>query len=310
MFGHLLVPLDGSHLAEAVLPAVSYLAQQLQAKVTLLHVIEHNPPQAVHGDFHIANVQEAQHYLAELASTLPSALQVTTHTHPNKEDDIARSIVEHAHEFDVDLIVLCTHGRSDLHRWLFGTIAQKAIALGSTPVLLIHPPADRPLPGFICRHILAPLDGNLDHEAGLVAAVELAQRCNAALQLVAVVPTLATLNGQSSAAARLMPVTATTLLDLSEQQVLSYLRDHVAQLSSQGLVVGAEVQRGEPAPTIVRAAEKARADLIVMATHGKTHLDAFWSGSVTPRVSGRSHLPLLLVPAVESEPAVVKEKDR
>jgi nucleotide-binding universal stress UspA family protein len=208
--------------------------------------------------------------------------------------------VEHAHEFGVDLIVLCTHGRSDLHRWLFGTIAQKVIALGSTPVLLIHPPADRPLPGFMCRRILAPLDGNLDHEAGLVAAVELARRCSAVLQLVAVVPTLATLNGQSSAAARLMPVTATTLLDLSEQQALNYLREHVARLGSQGLVVGAEVQRGEPA----------RADLIVMATHGKTHLGAFGSGSVTPRVSGRSHLPLLLVPVAESEQAVSKEKDR
>ena len=42
--------------------------------------------------------------------------------------------------------------------------------------------------------------------------------------------------------------------------------------------------------------ESANADLIVMATHGKTHLDAFWSGSVAPKVSSRARLPLLLVP--------------
>ena len=57
------------------------------------------------------------------------------------------------------------------------------------------------------------------------------------------------------------------------------------------------------ASAIAQAAETAHADLIVMATHGKTHLDAFWSGSVAPKVSSRARLPLLLVPIVPAAPS-------
>ena len=57
-----------------------------------------------------------------------------------------------------------------------------------------------------------------------------------------------------------------------------------------------EVQRGGQAGNMAQAAQAAHADLMVMATHGKTHTDAFWSGSVSPRVSSKTRRPLLLVP--------------
>ena len=301
MFEHLLVPLDGSQLAEVALPAAIYIAAITGADITLLHVLEEKPPQAVHGDRHLASVDEACGYLAETAARLDATVEVHEHAHPNEEHDVARSIVQHAREMRIDLIVMCTHGRGGLRRFLFGTIAQKVIALGATPVLLIPPMADGAprAQTFTCRRILVPLDGDPAHEAGLKAAAGMASICGTSLHLIVVVPTLSTLAGEDSAAARLLPTTAATILDMSEQQALDYLGQHVESLRAKGITVTAEVRRGDPAAAIVQAAEETRADLVAMATHGKTHLDAFWSGSVTPKVSRLSRLPLLLVPATE-----------
>ena len=74
------------------------------------------------------------------------------------------------------------------------------------------------------------------------------------------------------------------------------MRSQEARLAAQQLAVSSDVLRGDPASAIAQAAESTHADLIVMATHGKAHLDALWSGSVAPKVSGRARLPLLLMP--------------
>ena len=298
MFTHLLVPLDGSEMSESVLPAAVHLARVLEARLTLLHVLEHNAPGEVHGQRHITNTEEGLHYLAETAQKLPPGLHVDTHVHPNQEHNIARSIVEHAQEFGVDLILICTHGRSNLRRWLFGSIAQQMLAQGDTPVLLIYPSSIPQGQGFQCRQILTPLDGDPDHEAGLAVAMGLAQACAAELHLVAVVPTRGTLSGEGSASAILLPATTAALLDMSQQATAEYLRRQAALAAAAGIAVTSEVQRGEPAAAIAQAAQDVHADLIVMATHGKSHTDAFWSGSVSPRVSSKSHRPLLLVPVV------------
>ena len=67
MFKHILLPLDGSQLAEAALPVVVYLADKLKAQVTLLHIIEKNAPASVHGQRHLTNEAEACQYLQEVA---------------------------------------------------------------------------------------------------------------------------------------------------------------------------------------------------------------------------------------------------
>jgi nucleotide-binding universal stress UspA family protein len=299
MFTHLLAPLDGSELAEAVLPAAVHLARALDARLTLLHVLEHNAPGAVHGQRHITTEQEGLKYLAETAAKLPRGLQVEMHVHPNEEHNIARSLVEHAQELGVDLILLCTHGRSNLRRWLFGSIAQQVLALGSTPVLVIYPSETAQGQGFRCRGLLTPLDGDPDHEAGLAVSLGLAKACDAALHLVAVVPTRGSLSGEGAASAMLLPATTAALLDLKEQASAAYLAQQAAAAEEAGIPVTSAVQRGEPAAAIAAAARAVHADVIVMATHGRSHTDAFWSGSVTPRVSSKTRRPLLLVPVVE-----------
>jgi len=82
MFKHLLVPLDGSHLAEAVLPAVSFLAQKLRVPITLTHVIERDAPRKIHGEPHLANEEEAYAYLDQVAARAFAAkLRVECHVH-------------------------------------------------------------------------------------------------------------------------------------------------------------------------------------------------------------------------------------
>lgn len=302
MFRHLLVPLDGSRLAEAALPAATYLAQTLGARVMLVHVIESNAPQEIHGERHLTDTDEAYAYLNEVATrAFPSGVRVERHVHTSEVKDVARTIADHVGELGSDLIVMCTHGRGGLRTWLFGSIAQQVVALGRTPVLLIQPTRAGALPAFACQRLLVPLDGDPDHEQGLSVAAGLAQACAADLHLVMVVPTLHTLSGQRAATARLLPGATSALLDLTQQGAEEYLRRQVAQLQAARLSVTAEVHRGDPATTIVRTARRVKADLIVLGTHGKSGMDAFWSGSVAPKVSSRSHVPLLLVPVPEPD---------
>jgi nucleotide-binding universal stress UspA family protein len=309
MFKHLLVPLDGSRLAEASLPMAAYLAEALGAWVTLTHVIERDAPQEIHGERHLSDPDQARAYLDNVAvQAFPAGLRVERHVHTAAVENVARSIVEHVGELGPDLIVMCTHGQGGLRTRLFGSIAQQVIALGRTPVLLIQPtPARVPalprtgpsMPESGCRRLLVPLDGDPDHEQGLSVAVGLARACKADLYLVMVIPTLGTVSGEQAASARFLPGVTSALLDLTHDEAEGYLRAQVRTVQALGVSAIAEASRGDPAKVIVHTARKVHADLIVLGTHGKSGMEAFWSGSVAPEVTSRSHLPLLLVPVGE-----------
>jgi nucleotide-binding universal stress UspA family protein len=320
MFKHLLVPLDGSALAEAALPAASYLGQTLGASVTLIHIIEAGAPQEIHGERHLSDPGEADNYLKGVAGAFPTGVAVECHVHTLPASDVARGIVEHVDEFAPDLIVMCTHGGGGLRGLVVGTIAQQVIALCKTPVLLIHPssasgegPGLGALPSPVyprgrgwgwgpLRRLLVPLDGNADHEQGLSVAGRLASACGADLYLLMAVHTSGSLTWQSAATARMLPSMTDAYLDLAQEEAVAYLRRCIVSLQGAGTGVAAEVQRGDPADAIVKTSARVEADLIVLSTHARSHMDAFWSGSVTPKVAGRTHLPLLLVPVPETEP--------
>jgi nucleotide-binding universal stress UspA family protein len=296
MFKHLLVPLDGSSLAETALPAAAYLAQILPARVTLLHMIERHPPSEIHHDRHLTNAAEAGTYLETIQQrAFPPGTAVDCHVHTVEIDDVARSIVEHIGELAPDLIVMCTHGHGGLRRRLFGSKAQQVIALNKTPVLLI-PPTQPAAPKFNCTRIVVPLDGETEHEQGLRVAAELARVCQAAQHLVFAIPTVDRLAGEDLATGRFLPHTMAAILDMQQEEAAEYLGCHIVDLREAGLTVSAEVARGDVVDAIVAAAKRIQADLIVMGTHGKTAMDAFWSGSLTPVLTDRSPVPLLLVP--------------
>jgi nucleotide-binding universal stress UspA family protein len=289
-------------MAEVSLPAAVSLAGTLGARVTLVHVIERGAPQDIHGERHLTSADEARAYLDDVAvRVFPAGISVERHVHGSGVSDVARSIAEHVGELGPDLIVMCTHGRGGLRGLMFGSIAQQVVGLGTTPVLLIPPGTTGASPAFSCNRVLVALDGNPDHEEGLEVAASLARIEGAELCLVMAVHTVKTLSGEQAATARLLPGATHALLDLAEKDAKEYLFRHVAALRAAGISATADVRRGDPVVGILGASERTGADLIVLATHGKTAMDAFWSRSATPNVTNRAVVPLLLVPVRDKE---------
>ena len=297
MFKHLLVPLDGSSLAESALPAAACLAEHLDASITLIHIIERDVSGEIHGEHHLTTPAEANAYLEAVAKrALPADIHVERHVHTVGTADLPQSILDHVEELAPDLIVMCTHGSGGLRDFLFGNIAQQVIARGNTPVLLIRPKEKNVQEVFAVHRLLVPLDGDPAHAQGLPVAADLARLCGAELFLVFVVPTTGTLSGQEAATGRLLPSTMRAVLDIAQQDAAEYLARQMTALQATGLTVKAAIRRGDPPTAIVEAADAAHADMIVLGTHGKAGMDAFWAGSISPKISGRSTLPLLLVP--------------
>jgi nucleotide-binding universal stress UspA family protein len=294
MFKNILVPLDGSKLSEASLAAAAVLAGTLKSPVTLLHIIEQDAPAEVHKEHHLTKPDEADAYLKEVAArAFPEKVKVTTHVHTAPVADVAKSIVEHAAtEFKPDLIVTCTHGRTGVRDVLFGSIAQQVVAHGTTPLLLIKPDSPR----FKLEKILVPLDPDSAHDDSLPLAESLAKSFNARLILLSVIPTFSTLTGEQAAASNLMPATTQAFLDIKEENANKDLQEHVEALQKKGINAYAEVARGDPASTILKTAEQSEADLIILSTHGKAGIGAFWARSVAPKVAQRTRFPLLLIP--------------
>jgi nucleotide-binding universal stress UspA family protein len=297
MFERIVVPLDGSQLAEAVLPVVVSLGKKLSAHIVLLHTLEREAPSKVHGEKHLTNEEQAYQYLAEVEERFFQGYsQVESHVHTQEVEDVADSIVEHIDEFDPGMIAMCTHGRSGLRTRLFGSIAQKVVTAGRTPVLLVDPSKFNPAATYQCEHLLVPLDGDADHEGGLPAAQALATACHASLDMLMVVPTVETLSGEPAATAILLPGATREVLDMSLENAQEYLQQKLDGLQAEGIQTGAKILRGDAAAKIVTACEDLGANLIVLATHGKQSAQAFWEGSVSPKVITQSSVPVLLVP--------------
>lgn len=294
MFKRILVPLDGSNLSEASLAPASFLAEKLRASVTLLHIIEQDAPEEIHKERHLTRSDEAEAYLKEVAQrAFPANVRVKTHVHTAAVADVAKSIVEHVtSEIKPDLIVTCTHGRSGVHDVLFGSIAQQVIAQGTAPLLLIKPGKAV----FKLNKILVPLDPDSEHDNSLPLAVSLARSFNSELHLLSVIPTFSTLAGEQAATSSLMPVTTQAFLDLKEENTRKDLQVHIDALHKDGVNASAEAARGDPASTIIKTAEQNNADMIILSTHGKAGMGAFWARSVAPKVAQRTKRPLLLIP--------------
>ncbi len=296
-----LVPLDGSRLAESVLPVSQQMASHFHASITLLHIVEKHPPAAIHGEHHLSGVVQAQTYLEEIAERLRSSgIPVEIHVHEEKEDDVAHSIVQHFQELQADMVIMCTHGHGGLREILFGSKAQQALQHGTQTILLLFPGKDDSVSQFKLQHILVPLDGTAAHEPALPMAITIARAFEAELYLVLVIPTLATLSGEQAVSGLLLPSTTRAILDLSQQEAEEYLEHAVSRCNTEGVVAHAEVLRGDIVPQLLGLAERLDVDLIVLASHGRTGLDALFTGSVASRIAGRKTRPLLLVRAGQS----------
>jgi nucleotide-binding universal stress UspA family protein len=293
MFRHLLVPLDGSRLAEAVLPVVVRLARALGARVTLQHVVEPAPPATVHGEAHLKGEAEARAYLEQVAAQLAGE-DVAATVRVDQGADVATSIARRAAQSGADLIMLCRHGSGGMRALLYGRVAEQVLARGTTPVLLMPAVGPREQP-FALRRVLVSLDGSEMAEAALGPAADLARAAAAAVLLVMAVPTVATITDDRAAAARLMPTAGAALLDAEAAQAAAYL-DRVRQrLVREQVAAVAQVERGEPARVLLDLLARPGIDLMVMATHGRSGVSAVWAGSVASRIAAQAARPVLLI---------------
>ncbi len=297
-----LVPLDGSRLAEAVLPIASRLAEVFGAVIVLLHVIEKDAPSRVHGEHHLTNRSEAEPYLVQVARRLGGdGRLVEHHVHEVPVGNVAQGIAVHAEEQGSDLIVLSTHGAGGIGEALWGSIAQRVLQLTHRPMLLVQARAETQGALFTPRTIMVPLDGTAVAEAALPIARTLARGLEAQLRLVMVVPTLETVAGDQIPTATFLPSTTRLLLNTQEEQAAAYLENLMASIGSTGVPTTAEVRRGSPVAQLASDAAEHADGLVVVATHGRAGLQAIWSPSVAARLLKRTRAPILLVPIIEPD---------
>ena len=145
MFTTILVPLDGSEVAEAAIPHAMYVAKELGATVYLLHV--HEPPDLTKEDvvLHPGKTQEllehdrevVEKYLAVVAEKFRAeGINVHILVRPGA---VTQTILEESWDLGVSLIIMATHGRAGLSRMFFGSKAMETLHFGMLPVLLVRP---------------------------------------------------------------------------------------------------------------------------------------------------------------------------
>jgi nucleotide-binding universal stress UspA family protein len=137
MFKRILVPLDGSSLAEAILPQVQELARTLGAELFLVRAAAaHVFPGVDPTEQEVDVVQKAEAYVAEVAGRLRDA-GIPIHT-AVRYGEAAEEILGHIGENAVDLVAMSTHGRSGLTRLVLGSVAEQVVRHATVPVLLMR----------------------------------------------------------------------------------------------------------------------------------------------------------------------------
>lgn len=142
MFKRVVVPLDGSPLAEGILPFLTQIAGPLDLHVTLLRVLQPMPPEVVEGSRHVIvedvekRVAEAHAYLAPIAVALErTGVRVETEV---RRGEVVEEILLGAKAAGADLIAMTTHGRSGLSRLLFGSVAEAVLRETEVPVFMMR----------------------------------------------------------------------------------------------------------------------------------------------------------------------------
>jgi nucleotide-binding universal stress UspA family protein len=290
MFHTILVPLDGSAFSERALPLATALANAMLAHVILMRAASASVFPGV--DPTAAQVQaldEAQAYLSAAAARLSAPGRCVEVAAPY--GDAAESILMEVRLRGADLVVMCTHGRSGLGRWIFGSVAEKVLAGSIAPVLLVRPTGDATAlesePAG--SSLLVPLDGSTFAEAALPPAAALARVLGSPIILLRAVTRL---EGHYPASAR---VPLQHVMEQEHRAAENYLDGVAGRLRSEGLAVETAVRDGWPADVIAYRGAAFGPRLIVMASHGYSGAAEALLGSVALEVVRRSPVPVLLI---------------
>jgi nucleotide-binding universal stress UspA family protein len=310
MVEHILVPLDGSSLAERVLPHAVAVGQAMDAKVTLLRAVARKPPESGSRavdplSWHMRK-SEAEAYMDDVAERLrETGLSASVRL---AEGRAAGSIIDFARQEDVDLIIISSHGDSGLSAWNISSVVQKVILRAYTPALIVraYQRATEDLTGLSYERLLVPLDGSRRAECTLPWARELADYHDGRLILAHVVkrpevPRRAPLSDEETELVE-------RLTALNRAKGEAYLEDLQSRLDLDAgscLVVS-----DDPAMALHTLADDEEVDLVVMAAHGYSGKKTWPYGSIALNFIAYGSHPLLIVQDVPAEEAGETEAER
>jgi nucleotide-binding universal stress UspA family protein len=320
MFDAILVPLDGSELAECVLPHISAIARSFNAEITLLRMLEKNQANGSPQLFDLLNWQisktKATVYLEKIKVRIQeSGLRVRVVV---LEGLIAQGITDYVLNQGIKLIVLSSHGRSGLTQWGISSITQKIILSAPTSVLIVRAnqnniQADELASIPLYKRILVPLDGSQRAENVLPIITQLAHFHNSQLQIVQVV--------QTPEMARQMPPTPEDI-DLAKRVVERNLEEaghYLEKIKSHSYLKDISVQTrlvsGEnTAAELHRLTEQEHIDMVALSAHGYSGNQQWPYGNLVNNFIMYGNTSLLIVqdlPAKqESKPLEMMSRER
>lgn len=282
LFDRILLALDGSPLAEAILPQIRRVLKLRDSEILIVRAF--TPPLPA-GDFAYppmidAAEREARPYVDAIVGRLTD--QGARARGIVRQGAAADVILETAEREKATLIAMSTHGRSGLARFIFGSVANKVLRASPVPLLLVRsferraagPPLPRGPEEISIRRVLVPLNGSDFSLRALPHAVALAELFEAGVLLLHVTG----------------PEEAPRL------QAESILERAASDLAARGIGVDIRVRQGDPASEILEACRSEAADAIALATHGRSGLSRWALGSVTEKVLRAAEVPLLVTP--------------
>ena len=300
----ILVPLDGSELAEKVLPYAIQLTSRFQAETVLLHVFAAGESQSlgmnkVYIEHTAEKVREQLQEIAPKpklsAGKVPILIKSEVIT-----GDVASSILKYAEESKIDLIIMSKHGHSGIGHWLMGSVAHKVFSVSRIPVLIIHPVnPDNIVQSGWPRNVLVLLDGSKMSETVLshVEALFNQEQCGGEVTLVKVCEPPDLIADYPAAIMRLSwDEHVKQAKSAAKEASLVYLKEKQKQLEAKGIKVNIEVILGENAiPAITRYIRERPFDLVAMTTHGHSRMSVWPWGHVADRIIQVNIKPLLLI---------------
>lgn len=290
------VPLDRSEVAEGAIAFATTLAGQLDAGITLLAVIDMPYEFAAWLDASTVidariDVEDAYaDYLEALALDI-EGVPVETVVRSGKAATEIEAFLE---TLEDPIVVMTSHGRSGVRRMLIGSVTQQIVHRVKTPVVVVPSTTseERDLVPDAIDSLLFPLDGSNFAEFALETALGMLGDARPTLHLLRVVEVVSWYGG---------PYTDKDFygldpyIDASKDLADSYLRMVAAGLRERGYEVTIEVRVGLVADQIEALASSRGADLVVMATHGRSGVGRLIFGSVAERTLRQSPAPLMLV---------------
>jgi nucleotide-binding universal stress UspA family protein len=293
MFAPILVPLDGSLLAECVLPQVIAIGQVFNSKIVLLHVMDKNPGDASAQFIDLLNWQinktEAKLYLERIADRLEKVGLRTTAI--VLEGQVAESISEFARSQAMKLVILSSHGSSGLRPYGISRVTDEITFNAPTSILIVRAREVKEQP---YGHILVPLDGSWRAEYLLPMVTLLARFHNSQVQIVHVV--------KPPEMARHLPV-AQEDIDLSNrvvarnrEEALKYLEQVQSVSPLAAIDVKTHLITSDNAPLAIHEiVDQEKIDLVALNAHGYSGSDQWPYGSMVNNFILYGKVPLLIV---------------